>query len=209
MPRFRWAMLLLSLLVLINDVTVAQFRKFCTATGREMPALSPWLKGLPDYHPVENVTWDDAKAYADWAHAALPTEAQWEKAARGTDGRLFPWGNKWDAAKCCNGVGKNRAWHTSPVASYPSGASPYGCLDMAGNVWQWCADCYDRNYYQHSPSRNPTGPKPGNERVLRGGSWDYSHPSFFCTTSRFSAATKFRSSNYNGIGFRCVWNVKQ
>ncbi len=81
-----------------TDVTVAQYRKFCTATGREMPDAPDW--GWQDDHPVVNVDWDDANAYADWAGAALPTEAQWEKAARGTDGRIYPWGNDWDATKC-------------------------------------------------------------------------------------------------------------
>ena len=80
-----------------NDVTVAQYRKFCQATGRQMPQTPTW--GWKDDHPVVNVTWDDAKAYCDWAGAALPTEAQWEKAARGTDGRMYPWGNEWDAGK--------------------------------------------------------------------------------------------------------------
>ena len=85
-----------------------------------------------------NVDWNDANAYAEWAGAALPTEAEWEKAARGTDGRIYPWGNDWDRTKCVNAVHS-----TMPVGSIPAGASPYGCQDMAGNVWQWCADWYD------------------------------------------------------------------
>lgn len=152
-----------------NDVTVAQYRAFCAATGRPMPDAPRW--GWQDDHPIVNVTWDDAKAYADWAGVLLPTEAQWEKAARGADGRIFPWGNDWDPTKCHNLIGGNLNANTSPVGSYPAGASPYGCLDMAGNVSQWCADWYADDYYQHAPAKNPRGPDNGDYRVLRGGAW--------------------------------------
>jgi len=102
--------------------------------------MEPWK--WQDDHPIVNVSWDDAVAYAKWAGAALPTEAQWEKAARGTDGRQYPWGNDWDAAKFVSSFGGN-AGGTKPVGSCPDGISPYGALDMAGNVWEWCADWYD------------------------------------------------------------------
>jgi len=177
-----------------NDVTVAEYRTFCTATGRVMPAAPPW--GWIDTHPIVNVSWDDAKAYADWAGASLPTEAQWEKAARGTDGRIYPWGNEWDAAKC-----SNAATTTSPVGSFPASASPYGCLDMAGNVGQWCADWYGADYYQHTPSRNPTGPETGAARVLRGGSWNNNTSGIFHIPFRGNSDPA-DSSNNNG--FRCV-----
>ena len=148
-----------------NDVTVAQYRKFCQATGTEMPAAPDW--GWKDDHPVVKVSWDDAKAYCDWAGASLPTQAQWEKAARGTDGRKYPWGDEWNP-------GKLQCWQellgTAAVGHYPAGASPYGCLDMAGNVWQWCADWYDDNYMKNGTATNPAGPETGNARVLRGGS---------------------------------------
>ena len=122
-----------------TEVTVAQYRKFCEATNREMPEAPEW--GWKEDHPVVNVSWHDAVDYAKWAGASLPTEAQWEKAARGTDGRVFPWGNEWDAGACANSV----SWSlkgTKPVGSCPAGASPYGCVDMAGNAWEWCADWY-------------------------------------------------------------------
>ena len=182
-----------------NDVTVAQYRAFCTATMRDMPPAPPW--GWLDDHPVVNVTWDDAHAYADWAGATLPTEAQWEKAARGTDGRIFPWGNKWDAAKCSNSVGDNHPGKTSAVGSFPAGASPYGCLDMAGNVWQWCADWYGADYYQTAPAKNPTGPTTGKYRVLRGGSCYYGVASVYRGACRLDLGPY-----YVGIvvGFRCV-----
>jgi formylglycine-generating enzyme required for sulfatase activity len=182
-----------------TDVTVAQYRIFCRATGRKMPDPPDW--GWQDTHPMVNVTWNDAKAYADWAGAALPTEAQWEKAARGTDGRIFPWGNDWDAGKCSNSVGTHGSWKTSPVGNFPAGASPYGCLDMAGNVSQWCADRYDAGYYATSPARNPTGPETGPFRVLRGGSWCYGDLEIFRAALRVGDDPLYRGDY---MGFQCV-----
>jgi len=119
-----------------HPVAVAQYRRFCSETGRKMPMPPSW--GWKEDHPIVNVTWDDAKAYADWAGVALPTEAQWEKAAGGTDGRVYPWGKTFDASKAVCSVWSRRS-STAPVGSIPAGASPYGCLDMAGNVWEWCS----------------------------------------------------------------------
>ena len=152
-----------------NDVTVAQYRKFCAATGRKMPGAPGW--GWKDDHPVVEVTWYDAAAYCGWAGVHLPTDAQWEKAARGTDGRRYPWGNDWDRGKLWCSVG-GQSSGTAPVGSFPAGASPYGCLDMAGNVNQWCADWYDPSYYRRSANQNPKGPATGEERVLRNASWN-------------------------------------
>ncbi|MHB1462387.1 MAG: SUMF1/EgtB/PvdO family nonheme iron enzyme [Armatimonadota bacterium] len=179
-----------------NEVTVAQYRQFCQATSRSMPTEPVW--GWQDTHPVVNVTWQDAADYAAWAGAALPTEAQWEKAARGGDARLYPWGNAWDASKCVN---YNNSDTTKPVGSVLSGISLYGCMDMAGNVWEWCADWYGANYYQTAPANNPPGAASGTYRVVRGGSWFNGYSGDLRVACRNYAMPTRRSSD---TGFRCI-----
>ena len=182
-----------------TEVTNAEYKRFVDATGHRAP--DHWTNGqIPaglENHPVVYVSWEDANAYAQWAGKRLPTEAEWEKAARGTDGRIYPWGNTWDSAKCNSGDGG--PGKTTPVGSYPAGASPYGALDLAGNVWEWCADWYGEGYYQTSPANNPRGPDSGSYRVLRGGSW-------IINRGDIRAADRLRFDpglrDYN-LGFRC------
>ena len=188
-----------------TPVTVAMYKKFCDATGHAMPNEPSWGWDKADY-PIVNVTWNDAAAYCNWAGVSLPTEAQWEKAARGTDGRRYPWGNEWNPDDCRHSQSAlGDAGEPVDVGSYPQGASPYGVLDMAGNVWQWCSDWYDADYFQNSPVKNPTGPSSGDGRVLKGGSWYRDETYFFCSAFRFHFSPD-HSQAHGYIGFRCVSN---
>lgn len=150
-----------------------------------------------DNYPVANMTWSKANNYCMWRHKKLPTEAQWEKAARGIDGRIYPWGNDIYKAANYNGV----AGGTTPVGSYESSKSVYGVYDMAGNVWEWVADWYSETYYQISPSANPVGPASGQYRVLRGGDSN-SERKDIRTTSRWYS--QYQDDYFASYGFRCA-----
>jgi len=169
-----------------TEVTNAQYRRCVEEKACPPPALLEFFHdSLFDDHPVVYVDWYSAQAYCGYAGGRLPSEAEWEKAARGTDGRLFPWG---DAAECGKGNLKGCTQGlTAPVGSFPEGASPYGVLDMAGNVSEWVADWYSPEYYRDSPLENPTGPSEGEMRVARGGSWK---------NPFFGARSTNRTANY-------------
>jgi formylglycine-generating enzyme required for sulfatase activity len=208
------------------EVTNAQYLRFVRATGHRAP--EHWKggqvpSGLENF-PVVNADWYDARAYCEWAGGHLPTELQWEKAARGGDGRVFPWGNEWDAKRCRNFellTGRrcatfeewdqaSAAWLAShdadregpaAVGSYPTGASPYGCVDMTGNVWECCADWYDGDAYKRYAKGDLTPPKSGDYKVVRGGSWvDGYSRNFGCAFRNFNYPDIPRGSN----GFRCA-----
>ncbi len=177
-----------------TEVTNGAYRAFCDATSHPYPPNPFWD---PDYlvakekHPVLNVTWDDAAAFAQWAGKRLPTELEWEKAARGTDGRTWPWGSEFDPKKANLGGRQDGFVYTAPVGSFPAGASPFGMLDMAGNVWEWVADAY-------GPPKD-MGP---NDRPLKGGA-------FVNGVGQESATTYFhgarpRTDRPSGVGFRCA-----
>ena len=223
-----------------HEVTNARYQQFVNATGHpaprhQKPEFTLWGHNAPlagsEQHPVVNVSWEDAVAYCRWQDKRLPTEAEWEKAARGLDGHRYPWGDDWDftransasywagrtvefkdgkewkafwitgdGARISHERGLNGEVLTLPVGSFPDGASPYGLLDMVGNVSEWVQDWYEPYSYLNAPLSDPQGPNGQLLKVVRGGSWlkparnlrasdrDYGYP----------------SDRASGIGFRCA-----
>ena len=188
-----------------REVTNEQYARFVEATERRGPLYwenAQIPEGQAEF-PVVGISWADARAYAQWAGKDLPTEAQWEKAARGDDGRQFPWGNDWVEGRA------NNTARMAPVGSHPNDESPYGCLDMAGNAWEWCRDWYNLYWgYDRMPDSNPTGPEDSHRywyrgqhfRVVRGGYYADGRPAR--TADRLGDVPP--ETRYWAIGFRCA-----
>jgi formylglycine-generating enzyme required for sulfatase activity len=202
-----------------TEVTVGQFAEFLNEMGNQVEGGVPWLH-IEDLHskishvngeykpfkrfdnyPIVMVSWYGARAFAEWAGKRLPTEAEWEKAARGgLIGKIYPWGDDetHDHGNSLHIHGMDGWEKTSPAKSFvPNG---YGLYDMAGNAWEWCADYYDSEYYSHSPDSNPKGPDEGTYKVLRGGSW-ISPLEHLRASERFRYYPEYRNFNF---GFRCA-----
>jgi formylglycine-generating enzyme required for sulfatase activity len=181
-----------------TEVTNAAFATFVAQAHYVSKGWEATFTERPPHEPVVNVIWREAEAYCRWAGKRLPTEAEWEKAARGADGRQYPWGNTWDAALANTQESGNGG--PLPVGSFPAGVSPYGVLDMAGNVAEWVADYFDFTYYTYAPDHNPLGPDTVLDHGLRGGSW---------ASPAEHAQTFFRDSSHSvepnpRVGFRCA-----
>ena len=204
------------------EVTTVQYLKFVLATDR--PPLLDWQYDGGNFqasmasHPVMHVSWHDADAYCKWAGKRLPTSAEWEKAARGEDGRIYPWGNQPAGLSRANfgrtglsGPVRDRPERLllyPPIISvdkYENAVSPYGVYQMSGNVAEWTADWYDPNYYKAAPDRNPKGPERGTQKAFRGGGWVDSTPSVRPAQRNGADPTM----KMNWLGFRCARDMRE
>jgi formylglycine-generating enzyme required for sulfatase activity len=201
-----------------TEVSNAQYRECVEAGACWAPMRCTW--GDPTYddaskadHPVVCVDWYRAQTYCEWAGGRLPTEAEWEYAARGPETPIYPWGDEFDCSRgnfddeteyddyvLPGGAGCDGYVETAPVGSFSSGVSWCGALDLAGNVWEWCADWYDPDYYAGSLSRDPQGPNSGEYRVPRGGSW-FGNRRDVRSVVRYGLTP---GHTYSHVGFRCV-----
>jgi eukaryotic-like serine/threonine-protein kinase len=188
-----------------TEVTNSQYSQ-CVSAGVCKPPYEQSAYQLEDYYnsgkyggyPVIKVDWSMADAYCRWAGRRLPNEAEWEKAARGVDGAIYPWGGQTVTSSLANY--DNHKNGTTPVGGFPLGASPYGVYDMSGNVWEMVNDWFSEDYYSVSPAENPQGPKSGTDHVLRGGSW---------FVEAYNLRTAYRTDYApdawgNDVGFRCA-----
>ncbi len=192
------------------EVTNEEYKKFVDATGHRAPFVNEFWAAPYNWHnktyppakgdhPVVLVSWHDAAAYAKWAGKRLPTEAEWEKSARGRDGRMWPWGDAWDPEAC--NTQDSFLNSTQSADMFSKGLSPYGCYNMSGNVTEWTADWYSEDYYKQAPYKNPPGPEDGTFKAARGGGWDSNLNLYARTGYRYYFSPRKQSSS---IGFRCA-----
>lgn len=206
-----------------TEVTNAMYSLCVDASVCRPPSRTDYYSrdaSAPEY-PVVFISWNDAKSYCEWTGLRLPTEAEWEKASRGDNGLVYPWGTKFDCQRgnfddetdedvetVPGGPNCDGYKYIAPVGSFPNGKSVYGGLDMAGNVWEWVADWYDDSYYYKyikTPLPNPTGPELGTRHIVRGGSWLNDRDVLFRTSNRYSYPPDLADDN---VGFRCVMPAK-
>ncbi|MEM7132454.1 MAG: SUMF1/EgtB/PvdO family nonheme iron enzyme [Chloroflexota bacterium] len=188
--------------IMETEVTNAQYTR-CIDAGActELVNNDGWDDPLLAQHPVVQVSWEQAQIYAEWVGGRLPTEAEWEKAARGSDERTFPWGEETPNPERLN----MRSGKTVPVGSFPDSASPFGILDMAGNVSEWVADWFDPTYYASAPDSNPKGPESGQLKVIRGGAFNNDDMNMYRASEREKAIPQ---RGYANIGFRVVQTIE-
>jgi formylglycine-generating enzyme required for sulfatase activity len=181
----------------VHPITERQFKAFVGETGFQPKSWTPH-PGREEV-PAVDVTWEDAQAYCTWAKKRLPSEAEWEKAARGLDGRIYPWGDEFERSRVC--IVENGSAESAPVGHYKSGESSFGMLDMAGNVWEWVMDhSHTDDYYTYGTALDSSDKIHAQKRVVRGGSW-------ICHSSLLRCAKRDRyeqSYASHFIGFRCV-----
>jgi serine/threonine-protein kinase len=180
----------------VHPVTNGQYERYVKETGKH----KDWKARAGAAHPAVDVSWEDAKGYCEWSGLRLPSELEWEKGARGVDGRKYPWGKEWDGKKCSNSGNRGKE-ETSEVWRYEEGSSPWGLYQMSGNVWEWCEDWYESGAYGRYKKGDSKVPSASSARVLRGGSWDYDVAGDFRCAYRGDFRPGYR---FNDRGFRCA-----
>ena len=177
-----------------------QFERFVLATGyNESDEWREFAGPGKEHHPVVKVNWYDARTYCEWAGLRLPTEPEWEKGCRGEGSREYPWGDEWDPGFCRNSVEDDEEQGTSSVESFEQGASSFGLIQMSGNIWEWCSNCYQEDLYKSFARGDYSVPMEGGQGVLRGGGWEDVDEFFYRCSTRLANA---RTLRHRQAGFR-------